>query len=43
LPLYNEEGRKEPYRVGNYMEYADIAKEYNMKIDINHYLEKTVG
>ena len=25
------------------MEYADIAKELNMEIDINYYLERTVG
>ena len=42
-PLYNEKGRKEPHRIGDYMEYADIAKELNMEIDINYYLEKTVG
>ncbi|PKK58672.1 DNA/RNA polymerase [Rhizophagus irregularis] len=42
-PLYNEKDRKEPHRVDYYMEYADIAKELNMKIDINYYLEKTVG
>jgi len=27
LLLYNEQGRKVPYRVGDYMEYTDIAKE----------------
>ncbi|RGB22353.1 hypothetical protein C1646_776218 [Rhizophagus diaphanus] len=42
-PLYNEKGQKEPHRVGDYMEYADIAKKLNMEIDINYYLEKTVG
>ena len=42
-PLYNEQGRKVPHRVGDYMEYADIAKERNMKIDINYYLGTTVG
>ena len=42
-PLYNEKGRKEPHRIGDYIEYADIAKELNMEIDINYYLEKTVG
>src|SRR5436305_10165375 len=41
--LYNEQGRKVPHRVGNYMEYANIAKEQNMKIDINYYLGTTVG
>ncbi|GBB89184.1 hypothetical protein RclHR1_15880005 [Rhizophagus clarus] len=42
-PLYNEKGQKEPHRIGDYMKYADIAKELNMEIDINYYLEKTVG
>ena len=42
-PLYNEQGRKVPHRVGDYMEYADIAKERNMEIDINYYLGTTVG
>ncbi|RIB01140.1 hypothetical protein C2G38_2297601 [Gigaspora rosea] len=42
-PLYNEQGRKMPHRVGDYMEYADIAKERNMEIDINYYLGTTVG
>ena len=43
LSLYNKEGRKESYRVGDYMEYVDKAKEFNMEIDINYYLDKTVG
>ncbi|CAB4417057.1 unnamed protein product [Rhizophagus irregularis] len=42
-PLYNKEGRKEPHRVGDFMEYADIAKEQNMEIDINYYLGTTVA
>ncbi|PKY33735.1 hypothetical protein RhiirB3_395034, partial [Rhizophagus irregularis] len=41
--LRNEKGRLIPYRVGDYMEYADIAKEQNMEIDINYYLGTTVG
>jgi DNA polymerase elongation subunit (family B) len=41
--LRDEKGRLIPYRVGAFMEYADIAKEQNMEIDINYYLEKTVG
>ncbi|GBC02496.1 hypothetical protein RclHR1_04650013 [Rhizophagus clarus] len=41
--LRNEKGRLIPYRVGDYMEYADIAKEQNMEIDINYYLGITVG
>ncbi len=40
--LYNEQDRKIPHRVGDYMEYADIAKEQNMEIDINYYLGITV-
>ncbi|RIB19688.1 ribonuclease H-like domain-containing protein [Gigaspora rosea] len=43
LPLYNEQGRKVPHRVGDYMEYVDIAKERNMEIDINYYLGTMVG
>ncbi len=31
------------HRVRDYMEYADIAKEQNMEIDINYYLGITVG
>ncbi|CAB5210402.1 unnamed protein product [Rhizophagus irregularis] len=41
--LRSEEGRLIPYRVGDYMEYAGIAKEKNMEIDINYYLGTTVG
>ena len=41
--LRNEKGRLIPIRVGDYMEYADIAKEKNMEIDINYYLGTTVG
>ncbi|PKK57795.1 DNA/RNA polymerase [Rhizophagus irregularis] len=40
--LRNEKGRLIPYRVGDYMEYAGIAKEKNMEIDINYYLGTTV-
>src|SRR4051794_29091198 len=43
LPLYNKESRKEPHRVGDFMEYTDIAKEQNMEIDINYYLGTTVA
>ena len=42
LPLYNEEGRKELHRVEDYMEYADIIKEFNIEININYYLEKMI-
>ncbi|GBB88743.1 hypothetical protein RclHR1_15320007 [Rhizophagus clarus] len=41
--LRNEKGRLILYRVGDYMEYVDIAKEQNMEIDINYYLGITVG
>ncbi|RIA85344.1 hypothetical protein C1645_830949 [Glomus cerebriforme] len=41
--LYNKKSRKEPHRVGDYMEYTNIAKEENMKIDINYYLGTTVA
>ncbi|CAI2169257.1 19177_t:CDS:2 [Funneliformis geosporum] len=42
-PLYNKEDRKEPYKVGDFMEYADIAKEQNLKIYINYYLRTTTA
>src|SRR6266498_6042085 len=41
-PRYKEDGTKSS-RKGNYMEFANIAKEQNMEIDIGHYLEQTVG
>ena len=43
LPLYNKGGKKESHRVRDYMEYADIAKEQNMEIDINYYLGSTTA
>ena len=43
LPFYKEQGGKVPHRVRDYMEYADIAKEHNMEIDINYYLGTMVG
>ncbi|RIB10232.1 hypothetical protein C2G38_2250893 [Gigaspora rosea] len=42
-PLYDENGKKQPRRVADYMEFPDIAKELNTEIDISHYLEQTVG
>ena len=42
-PLYNKQGKKISHRVGNYMKYADITKEYNIEIDINYYLGKMMG
>ncbi|RIB08842.1 DNA-directed DNA polymerase [Gigaspora rosea] len=41
--LYDENGKKQPRRVADYMEFPDIAKELNTEIDISHYLEQTVG
>src|SRR4051812_46381227 len=41
-PRYKEDGTKST-RKGDYMEYASIAKEQNMEIDIGYYLEQTVG
>ena len=43
LPLRDEKDQKIPRRNADYMEYPDFAKEHNMEIDINHYLEKTAG
>src|ERR1044072_5804082 len=42
-PLRDEKNRKIPRRNADYMEYPNFAKEHNMEIDINHYLEKTAG
>lgn len=39
----DEKGHLIQRRNADYMEYVDIAKESNMEIDINHYLEKTLG
>jgi len=39
----DEKGRLIQYRVGDYMEYPEFAKEQNMEININHYLESTLG
>ncbi len=41
-PLYDENGKKQPCRVADYMEFLDIAKKFNIEIDIDHYLEKTM-
>ncbi|CAI2194354.1 6093_t:CDS:2, partial [Funneliformis geosporum] len=41
-PRYKKDGSKST-RKGDYMEFPEIAKEFNMKIDIRHYLEQTVG
>ncbi|CAI2199599.1 14774_t:CDS:2, partial [Funneliformis geosporum] len=41
-PRYKKDGSKSA-RKGNYMEFSEIAKDFNMKIDIRHYLEQTVG
>ncbi|CAJ0895694.1 16100_t:CDS:2, partial [Entrophospora sp. SA101] len=39
----DEKGRLIQYRVGDYMEYPEFAKELNKEIDINYYLESTLG
>ncbi len=39
---YKEDGMKS-IRKGDYMEFANIAKEFNMEIDISYYLEQMVG
>ncbi len=41
--LYDENGKKQPRRVADYMEFSNITKELNIEIDIGYYLEKTVG
>ena len=40
-PRYKEDAIKLT-RKGKYMEFANIAKEFNMEIDIRYYLEQTV-
>ncbi|CAB5346773.1 unnamed protein product [Rhizophagus irregularis] len=39
----DEKGRLIARRIADYMEYPETVKKYNMEIDINHYLEKTLG
>ena len=39
---YKEDGTKST-RKGDYMEFANIVKEFNMEIDVSYYLEQTVG
>ncbi|CAI2189653.1 4914_t:CDS:2, partial [Funneliformis geosporum] len=41
-PHYKKDDSKST-RKGDYMKFPEIAKEFNMKIDIRHYLEQTVG
>ncbi|CAI2172320.1 1712_t:CDS:1 [Funneliformis geosporum] len=41
-PRYKKDGSKST-RKGDYKEFSEIAKEFNMKINIGHYLEQTVG
>ncbi|CAI2181957.1 4298_t:CDS:2 [Funneliformis geosporum] len=38
-----KDGRKELHRISDFMEYADIAKEQNIEIDINYYLGSTIA
>ncbi|RIA82550.1 hypothetical protein C1645_835203 [Glomus cerebriforme] len=39
---YKEDGMKST-RKGDYMEFVNIAKEFNMEIDVSYYLEQMVG
>jgi hypothetical protein len=39
----DEKGRLIAPRKGDYMEYPEIVKEHNIEIDINYYLEQTLG
>ncbi|RIB15868.1 hypothetical protein C2G38_2191387 [Gigaspora rosea] len=39
----DEKSRLIPYRVSDYMEYPEFAKEQNMEININYYLESVLG
>ena len=41
--LRDEKGRLIAHRIGDYMEYTDIAKEQKMEIDINYYLCSTLA
>ncbi|CAG8719098.1 1438_t:CDS:1, partial [Dentiscutata heterogama] len=41
--LHNKKGRLIAHRVGDYIEYTDIAKEQKMEIDINYYLGSTLA
>jgi hypothetical protein len=41
-PHYKKDGTKST-RKGDYMEFPDIAKKLNMKIDIIRYLDETKG
>lgn len=40
---YDEYGKKISWKVGDCMEYPDMAKKLNKKIDINYYLKSVVG
>jgi len=40
---YDEYGKKISWKVGDCMEYPDVAKKLNKKIDINYYLKSVVG
>ncbi|RGB25372.1 hypothetical protein C1646_771827 [Rhizophagus diaphanus] len=41
-PCYKEDSMKST-RKGDYMEFTNIAKEFNMEIDVIYYLEQMVG
>ncbi|CAJ0838372.1 1970_t:CDS:2 [Entrophospora sp. SA101] len=40
---YDEYGKKILWKVGDCMEYPDVAKKLNKKIDVNYYLKSVVG
>ncbi|CAG8640673.1 1938_t:CDS:1, partial [Paraglomus occultum] len=40
---YDNNNRKIPWKKGNYMEFPDVAKKLNKKIDISYYLKSVVG
>ena len=41
--LWYKEDSMKSSRTGDYIEFADIIKKFNMKININYYLGKMVG
>ncbi len=41
--LWYKENSMKLSRTGDYIEFADIIKKFNMKININYYLGKMVG
>lgn len=39
---YDMQGRKEELSVGDYMEFVDEAKKYNMEINLDHYMQSSI-